>query len=104
MSTVIIEGQLTATGATSPLPVSDSAIPSRNININIAGTFSASIDVERSFDNGLSWNKVSKNADGATATYTAPCSLQAMETEIGVAYRLNCTSYTSGTILYRLSR
>lgn len=65
MSTVVIEGQLTATGATSALPVSDSAIPSRNININISGTFVATISVERSFDNGATWHVVSKNAGGA---------------------------------------
>lgn len=72
-------------------------------NLTIYGTFSATVKLERSFDSGSTWHVVSKDADGAEAAWTAPCSLPVREPEPGVVYRLNCTAYTSGTVNYRLS-
>lgn len=55
-------------------------------------TYTATINLERSFDGGSTWIHI-----GA-----AP--LDISEAEACVLYRLNCTAYTSGTINYRISQ
>lgn len=73
-------------------------------NFSLSGTFAATVKLERSFDRGVTWLVVSKNTLGEEAAYTAPISIQGEEWERGVRYRLNCTSYTSGSATYRLSQ
>lgn len=68
------------------------------------GTFSATVGIERSLDNGTTWVTVATDGTGTLASYTAPVSLTGFEPEDGVLYRFNCTTYTSGTINYRLSQ
>ena len=67
--------------------------------------FAATVQLERSFDGGNTW--ITCNIGGAAllAQYidSTPISCVVGETEKGVAYRLNCIDYTSGTIAYRLS-
>ena len=72
-------------------------------NASIQGTFVATVVLQRSYD-GSSWETVSKDSAGADASFTAPCSLVVEESETGVQYRWNCTSYTSGTIATRISQ
>lgn len=67
-------------------------------------TFSGTVNVERSMDNGTTWVPVSTDGTGTQAIYTTPVSVSGMEPENGVLYRFNCTTYTSGTINYRLSQ
>lgn len=71
------------------------------LNISLWGTFVATVQVERSFDNGTTWLPLT--ALGSSIPFTAPASEVFDEGETGVQYRLNCTSYTSGTVNYRLS-
>lgn len=73
-------------------------------NFTLWGTFSATVQLERSFNAGTTWHAVSKDAAGLAASYTAPMSVVALEPEHGVVYRLNCTAWASGTVNYRLSR
>jgi len=73
-------------------------------NFSLAGTFVATVKLERSFDRGVSWLVVSQNALGDEAAYTTPISLQGEEWERGVRYRVNCTAFTSGSVTYRLSQ
>lgn len=73
------------------------------VNITLSGTFNATVTVERSFDDGLTWHPVAKNGDGDPATYTAPVSLSVAECETPMLYRLNCTAYSSGPVDYRMS-
>ena len=70
-----------------------------------ATTFSASVQIERSFDGGATWIVCNVGASGTLAQYTAgtPVSLTFGEPEKDVLYRLNCYAYTSGTINYRIS-
>ncbi len=72
------------------------------INVAIYGTFTATARIECSF-NGDDWVPMAKDPDGNQASYASPCSLVIDAPEIGVYYRVNCTSYTDGTINYRLS-
>jgi hypothetical protein len=74
----------------------------------------ATINIERSFDGGLTWLMAGVGGTGTGATYgmptsnpsngpPAPISVVVGEPEQSVLYRLNCVSYASGTVNYRLS-
>lgn len=73
----------------------------RGFNVSLWGTFSGIVQLERNLD-GINWLPIT--ASGYSyAAYSAPCSEIFEEDENGVLYRLNCASYTSGTINYRMS-
>lgn len=70
------------------------------------GNWNATVRLERSFDGGTTWVVCGIGGAGQQAiwnTANQDVSVVAGEPERGVAYRLNCTAYTSGTINYRLS-
>lgn len=62
----------------------------------IGGTFTATVSLEVSFDGGATWVP-HPDATGLTAPKVVPLGMRAQQV------RLNCTNYTSGTILGRLS-
>ena len=68
-------------------------------------TYSGSIQIERSFDGGGTWVVANSGGGGSLAIFAAgtPVSIAFGEPELGVLYRLNCTTYSSGTINYRIS-
>jgi hypothetical protein len=76
-----------------------------NAAVFINGTYTATIQIERSFDGGATWQICGIGGGGQQAIYTnlGTVSVVAGEPEEGVLYRLNCPAYTSGTILYRIS-
>ena len=98
MTIAKLEGAFTGTGASSPIAVAG------GFNFRLAGTFVATVKLERSFDDGTSWAVVSKNIDGQEAAYTAAVDAVGNEPEAGVTYRWNCTAFTSGQIDYRISQ
>ena len=79
-----------------------SAVPSSKYSLigdytlSISGTFVATIDFERSFDDGATWHIVE--------SYTAPTESNIEARGHGIDYRLNCSAYTSGSALYRIQR
>ena len=102
-----VTGTFTATG------VSDSLSPEKGsrrrrgstpFNISLWGTFVGTVKLERSFDGGTTWLPKTVGTDASLYTWSAPISMSDEEGEDGVAYRLNCTSFTSGSISYRLSQ
>lgn len=94
-----VTGSFTATGQ------SEAFRPAagRPFNASLWNTFVGGADLERSFDDGSTWLKCSRDSAGTTASFTAPASVVVEEYEADVLYRWNCTAYTSGTISYRLS-
>lgn len=74
-------------------------------------TVDASVQLERSFDGGVTWNVVDTDKAGAVpALYvlgsghiTGAVNVSFTEPEKNVAYRLNVIAYNSGTINYRIS-
>jgi hypothetical protein len=101
-----VSGSFTGTGQSASFQLPGNRGPAMLpilLNITLSGTFSATVVVERSFDDGSTWHPVAKNTDGDAASYTAPLSLSAAECETPMLYRLNCTSYSSGTVTYRIS-
>lgn len=102
-----VTGSFTSTGQSSPISLAP-FFANKNegltyYNITVHGTFSATIKVERSFDDGATWHVISDDAAGTEVSFTTPVSLMLREPEPQVQYRLNCTSYTSGTANYRIS-
>ncbi len=78
-------------------------IPGPMFNVTISGTFSATVQLERSFNGGSTWHPLT--AGGVSIySWTAPASEQFEDDESDVMYRLNCTAYTSGTATYRISQ
>ena len=91
-------GSFSSTGATAEsweCPEANS-----KFNFTLWGTFSGSIQLERSFD-GTTWHPIT--ILGTPLVFTAPCSEQLEEIDAGVRYRINCTALASGTANYRLS-
>ena len=74
----------------------------RGFNISLWGTFVATVQLERTFD-GTNWLPITANGT-QLMKFTAPCSEQWSDDEVGPQYRLNCTSWTSGTVSYRISQ
>jgi hypothetical protein len=100
-----VTGSFTATGQSAPFaPLVAQRNTANGFNVSVSGTFVATVQLERSFDNGTTWFVCSSDASGTTASWTAPFSVIAEEPEPGVIYRLNCTAYTSGTATYRISQ
>lgn len=70
-----------------------------------AVAYSATVEIERSFDGGSTWLPYcwAASATQAKVTGGAAFTTAVFEPELQVLYRVNCTAYTSGTINYRLS-
>ena len=68
--------------------------------------YSGTVQVERSFDGGLTWLPCNVGGSGALAQYNfgTPISMTFGEPEKWVLYRANCIAYASGTINYRASQ
>lgn len=90
-----MQGTFEATGR------SANFIPRPNIpfNVSIWGTFVGSVQLERSFDSGVTWLPLT--AGGFQLyVWSTPASETAEEPMPGVLYSFRCTSFTSGTINY----
>ncbi|CAH2606421.1 conserved protein of unknown function (plasmid) [Rhodovastum atsumiense] len=94
-----ITGTFTAAGA-----ADKSVACSGRFNVSIWGTFVATVVIERSFDGGSTFLPLSTDAYGTAVALTVPCSLVIDEPEAGVIYRLRCTSWTSGSVNWRISQ
>lgn len=94
----LTSGTFTGTGQSAAVVVQPNGF-----NVSEWGTFAATVQLERSFDNGVTWLPVTANGT-QLELFTAPVSENWAETEAGVLYRLNCTAYTSGTVNYRISQ
>ena len=98
MTVVRSEGLFTAPASSEPVLLVGP------FNLSLAGSFTASVRLERSFDGGGSWHPLSRDAGGAEAAWQAPVSLSGEEPERGILYRVTCTSHESGSVSYRISQ
>lgn len=102
-----VTGTLSGTGRSSSFEIPGQRGPAVSevlLNVVVSGTFSATVEIQRSLDNGSSWHTMSKDADGNAASFTAPFAVRIGECETPALYSLNCTAYTSGSINYRISQ
>jgi hypothetical protein len=93
-----VTSNFTSTGASPPFRQVNGGF-----NVSISGTFVATVQIERSFDNGSTWLPVTADAGGTPMMFSGPVSFPMYEPEPGVVYRVNVTSYTSGSLTARLS-
>ena len=85
-----ISGELAATGT------SEGTIElAKDFSLSLRGTWVGTVLVERSFDDGVEW--------GTVESFTENTEKWGYEPE-GALYRVRCSAYTSGTILYRLGK
>lgn len=96
-----VTGTFTGTGQSAAFHPMVADLPYASFNMSLWGTFAGTVQLERSFD-GATWLPLTER--GSSITFTGPCSEIFEEPEPSAQYRLNCTSYTSGTINYRLSQ
>ena len=102
---LIASGKTAITGtftASNQVSLPFTPISGRSFNITRNGTGTANIRLERSF-NGTNWHPITAN--GTTImNFTTSFSEQWSDDELNVQYRLNCTSYISGMVTYRISQ
>jgi hypothetical protein len=77
---------------------SDGLYTQGDFNLSIAGTFVATVTVQRSFDGGATWRDVD--------TFTAPIETFGTDPEPVVIYRAGVKTgdFTSGTVNIRIGR
>lgn len=83
------------TGTFTGVSVSNNYVTRAGFNLSLSGFDTATVILQRSFDDGSTWVSV--------RSFTADGEFRVDDPEAGVYYRLNCTSWTSGTITYRMS-
>lgn len=67
--------------------------------------FSATVQLERSFDGGSTWIVCNLGSGGGLAQWdSGPVSVTFGEPEKQILYRFNCTAFVSGPIQYRVSQ
>jgi hypothetical protein len=95
---LFLKGYATAS-ITAQNTFSDSVMLRGPFNVLITGTFSATVTLQRSFDNGSTW------IDHPT-TWTTPTWTTVTECEYGVLYRIGVKTggFTSGTAVLRISQ
>lgn len=103
MALNVITGSFTATGQSASFAPFSQPVPPRDFNVSLWGTFSATVQLERSLDNGSTWLPITA-AGTQLYVWTTPASEVVEEPEASVIYRLNCTAFTSGTVNYRISQ
>lgn len=82
-------------GTFTGLDNSASFVTAEGFNLSLSGFGSATVQLQRSFDQGATWLVVD--------SFTADVEKVVDDPEVGVYYRLEATSHTSGTIAYRMS-
>jgi hypothetical protein len=95
---VLLSGSFTGTGVSASVKVYG------DFNLMLTGSFTATVEVDRSMDSGVNWAVVAADGIGTPASYTHPIGILGLEIEPGVLYRLNCTNFANGTVNYRLSQ
>lgn len=101
-----VTGSFAATGQSASFApkVGDRLTQSGLFNVALSGAGSATIALERSFDNGVTWCAVYAGGSPMYVWSYAGTNLSETveECEQGVLYRLNCTAWTSA-VSYRIS-
>lgn len=94
-----VTGTFAATGSSALF----TAQPGFSIWVKLSGTFVATVQVERCSDGTTGTAQVLTVNGSQFAVFTGPCQeVVSAEGDAGVAYRLTCTSYTSGTVTYQI--
>ena len=91
-----ISGTFTAPGTSAENFAQDG-----DFNVSLSGTFVATIEVQRSFDEKSTWVTVDTFTEKTEKTGSSSVKNQF---NVPVAYRLECTDFTSGTVTFVLNQ
>lgn len=99
-SSTPLTGTINTTG---PTPVFTPQL-GRDMYLTLSGTFSGTVQVQRSTDNGATWNNITISGGQQWGRYTGACD-EVVETPTDGAskYRLDVT-LSSGSVTYRLAQ
>ena len=86
----LVDGEFVGTGSSAPVVLKG------KFNVSLAGFGSATVELQRSFDDGATWRN--------RKTFSADAEEVLEEPERDVQYRLSCTSFAVGPVAYRLSQ
>jgi len=92
----LITGSFTGTGSSSTMTNLATLDADKKMTVSISGGFSATMNLERSYDAGGTWNVVK--------SYTAPIEENLDTPSDAFVYRLTCSSFTSGQVDYALAK
>lgn len=95
---VFVTGALTAVGNTDTLRLGQL----ERAAVSIYGTFSATVQLQRSLDGGATWHPVTA-AENNSQDQSAAIELDYMA-PAGMLLRVRCTSYTSGTVNVQMKK
>lgn len=82
-------GTSTGTYSTAKIPIKG------DFNLSIAGVTACTIVLQRSFNDGSTWNDVE--------SFTANTEKRGFEIEDNIVYRCTCTIYSTDTVVTRIS-
>jgi hypothetical protein len=92
----LVSGSFTGTGSSSTMSNHATLDSDKKMTVSVSGTFSATVDLERSYDAGSNWNVVKSYTTTAEENLDTPSD--------AFIYRLTCSAYTSGTVDYALAK
>ena len=92
-----VSGTFTGTGFSNPVRSHG------NLFAHLQGTFSATVKVQFSPDNGTTWFTLQKDDAGNDIVFIGPVSVPLFPNHNGSLWRLQCSAYTSGSIVYVLA-
>lgn len=87
---IITESFISAVEGTDVLPIGG------DFSLSISGTFVGTVEVQRSFDDKATWLPIE--------AFTAVTEQVGFEASVLAHYRFECTAFTSGTIVARLTQ
>lgn len=97
MATPIASGSFTGTGTSTPVQLHG------RFNLSLTGTFVGTVQLERADASSGTFTVIARDIAGTPASWSSAFQgLSIEEGEQGMWFRLNCTSYTSGTINWRI--
>jgi hypothetical protein len=91
----IVQGSFTGTGSSATLSNKATLESDKKMTFSLSNTFAGTVDIERSYDAGASWNVVK--------SYTAIIEENLDTPTDHFIYRVTCSAYTSGTMDYALA-
>lgn len=92
------------TGTASGVSQSGTYRPNQDaaFNVSVRGTWTGSVNLERSFDEGSTWFICSADGAGTPCTYTSNFSIIVDNPVGGTVFRLNFTALSAGTAPYEI--
>lgn len=96
---VFIDEDLTGSGQNTSEMVTGQQ---EEVAVSIGGTFSATVQLQRSLDGGTTWHPVTA-AENTSQDQSAAIELD-YKAPAGMRLRVRCTSYTSGTVNVQMKK